>query len=102
MSKSVLTIHKEIEKAAYAKSPLGQIEKKLNKFYQEMKHSGKKLPEDISHKIFDIRDAHEKAQMEYIERTNREHREAVDAMLLEAMTKEFALISEYQSTAETK
>lgn len=99
--KSGLTIHKEIQKAEYAKSPLGQLEKKLGKFYQDLLLKREKLPEDIAKKVYDIRDAHEKAQTQYIEDSQRRDREAVDAMLFDAMNKEWNLLEQYQSTTMT-
>lgn len=97
MSKSILTVHKEIQKKEYAKSPLGQLEKKLGNFYVEMERSKEKLPEDISKQIYDIRDNNEKSVMAYIEESNKRDREAVDNLLFEAMSKEWKLIEDYQS-----
>lgn len=103
--KPILTIHKEIAKAEYAKSPLGQVEKKIAKCMEQTRLKGFVMPELEAKKIYEIRDANEKAQMEYIERTNKEHREAVDIMLLEAMTKELAIweafLQNNQNTTET-
>lgn len=96
MSKSVLTIHKEIEKKAYAESPLGKLEKEIGRIYDAFKIKNKKLPEDVAEKIYDIRDENEKWQLEYIERTNREHKEAIDAKLLDSMTRELNILKEYE------
>lgn len=92
---SILSIHKEIEKRKYAESDLGKAEKELGKIYDSLKIKNSKLPEDIAKKIYDIRDENEKWQTEYIERTNREHKEAVDGKLLESMTKELEILKSH-------
>lgn len=97
MSKSLLTIHKEIEKKEYAKSPLGLIEKELGNFYAELKKFGTTLPEDVAKQIYDIRDENEKAQIKYIEDSQRRDREYVDNLLLEAMTKEMTILNKYKN-----
>ena len=97
MGKSALTIHKEILKKEYEKTPLGQLEKKIRKFYNEVKLNRWILPDDLLKKISDIRNENEKAQLEYIERTNREHREYIDTTLFEAMSKEWTLLEKYQN-----
>ena len=100
MSKSILTIQKEILKKEYAKSPLGILEKNIGEFYVEMNRKKKKLPEDVAKQIYDIRDGNEKAVMKYIEDSQKRDREAVDSLLLEAMSKEWDLITKHKSTAE--
>lgn len=89
---NVLSIHREIEKKAYAESPLGKVERALTKIYDGLKLDQKKLPEDVSKQIFDVRDENEKWQLEYIERTNREHKDAINAKLLESMTRELEIL----------
>lgn len=89
--KSILNIHKEIIKKEYEKSPLGQMEKKLRRFYE----SGEVLSEEAAKLIFDIRREHEKKQEEYIELTNKQHREETDKMLFDAWTKELAIIEKH-------
>lgn len=95
MSKSLLTIHREILKKEYDKSPLGIVEKKLKEFYGK----NKILPKHILKEISAIREENEKAQMKYIEDSQREDREAVDRMLLESMEKELSIINNYKNTA---
>lgn len=92
---NALSIHKEIEKKNYAESPLGKIEREITKIYDAMKLSSTALPEDVAKKIYDIRDENEKWQLDYIERTNREHKEAVNNKLLESMTKELGILKEH-------
>jgi hypothetical protein len=95
MSKSGLTIHKEMQKKLYQESELGKVEREITKIYDNLTLKKQQLPEEISKKIFDIRDENEKWQLEYIERTNREHREAVDAKLLESMSKELDILKQH-------
>lgn len=90
-----LSIHKEIEKKAYAESPLGKAEREITKVYDSLTLSGKKLPEDVSKQIYDLRDENEKWQLAYIERTNREHKEAINNKLLESMTKELEILKQH-------
>lgn len=92
---NALSIHKEIEKKKYAESPLGQVEREMTKIYDGLKLKGLVLPESISKMIYDIRDENEKWQLDYIERTNREHKEAINAKLLESMTKELTILKEH-------
>ena len=96
MAKSILTVHKEILKKDHAKSPLGILEKNIASFYQEMEKAGKKFPEDIAEKVYDVRDGNEKAVQKYIEDSQRRDREYVDNLLLEAMTKEWNIILSYK------
>lgn len=98
--KSILSIHKEILKKEYAKSPLGIIERKLREFYVEMERSKKQLPEEYAKKIFDIRNNNEVAQSKYVEDSLKRDREAVDKMLLEAMEQELEIINNYKSNGE--
>lgn len=93
---STLTIHKEIEKKAYAQSPLGKLERQLTKFYDGLKLSNKALPEDVAKQIYDIRDKHEKDQMDYIDMTLKRDKEANEKMLFDSFTKELEVINKYQ------
>lgn len=93
---SVLTIHKEIQKKEYAQSPLGKLERELTKFYDDLKLHKKVLPEEFSKEIYDIRDANEKAQIEYIDMTLKRDKEAVNKMLFDSMTKELEVINKYK------
>lgn len=102
MSKSILTINKEIERKAYFETPLGKVEKALRKFYDELKLKSSKLPEDVAKQVYDIRDANEKAITEYMAKASKEHREAVDKLLFDAMSKELELVTNYQSTTTNK
>lgn len=95
MSKSILTIHKEIERKEWEKTPLGQLEKNIRQFYNRMSKNGKRLPEEVAKKVYEIRTENEKIQLEYIERTNREHKEFIDQSLLKSMGEEWELIKEY-------
>jgi len=98
MSKSALTIHKEILKKEYAESPLGKIERELTKIYDGMKLSGQALPEDVAKDIFDVRDENEKWQMNYIDERLKLDREAVDSKLLESMSKELDILQKHGYT----
>ena len=95
MSRSLISIHKEIEKKAYRETPLGKVEAEIGKIYSDLKAKGARLPESVCKEIFDIRTGNEKDQLAYIERTNREHKEAVDEMLLKAMSKELKVIKKH-------
>lgn len=102
MTKSILTINKEIEKKAYLETPLGKVEKALRKFYDDLKLKNSKLPEDVAKQVYDIRDANEQAIKDYMDRSNKEHRESIDNFLLQAMSKELELVTNYQSTTTNK
>jgi hypothetical protein len=91
----VLSIHKEIEKKKYAQSPLGKVERELTKIYDALKLKNGKLSEELAHKVYDIRDENEKWQMKYIEDRIKADREAVDAKLLDSMTRELNLLKEH-------
>lgn len=93
---SALTIHKEIEKKAYAESPIGKLERKLTKFYDGMKLGNKVLPEEFAKQIYDIRDQHEKDQMSYIDMTLKRDKDATEKMLFDTFTKEIEVINKYQ------
>lgn len=95
MSKSVLTIEKEILKKEYEKSPLGQIEKKLRAFYDGMVTKGEVLPEEIAKKVYDIREENEKRTMEYVDDRLKQDRETVDNFLLDAMTREEEVLNNF-------
>jgi len=99
MSKSILTIHKEILKKEYAHSPLGKLEKQLGDFYTEMQRKKEKLPEEIAEQIYNIRDENEKAMMKYVEDSQKRDKEEVDKLLFGAMSKEMEIINKYKSTA---
>jgi hypothetical protein len=92
---SVLTIHKEIEKKEYEKSPLGQLEKKLRKFYDSLVIKKKKLPENLAKEVYDLRTAHEKKYMDYLDERVKKDKEAIDVMLSEAFTKELEILKKY-------
>lgn len=98
MSKSILTIHKEMEKKEYAKSPLGKVEKELGQIYDAMRLKNEALPEDIAKQIYDVRDDNEKWQMKYIEDRLKADREAVDAKLLESMSSELDILQKHGYT----
>jgi hypothetical protein len=91
----MLTIHREIEKKEYEKSVLGQLEKRIRNFYDEMILKKKQMPEDLAKEIYDIRDSQEKRYMEYIDMRNVEDRKAIDSMLEDAFNKELAVIDKY-------
>ncbi len=93
-----MTIHKELEREKWEATPLGQKEVRLKKFYKSMQNDKKVLPEDYAKRIYDIRDAHEKEQLAYIEKTEKEQALAVDAMLAVSFDKEIAVIEEYEDT----
>mgnify|MGYP001610017802 CR=1 FL=1 len=95
--KSLLSIQKEMLKKEYDKTELGQLQKKIGKFYNQVKENQWILPDNLLKQVNDIRNENEKAQMEYIERTNREHREYLDQTLLESMSKEWSLLEKYQN-----
>jgi hypothetical protein len=92
MSKSVLTIHKEIERKEYAASSLGKLEKVIGEIYREMQLKKEALPENIAKEVYDIREENEKWQMQYIDDRLKADREAVDSKLLESMTRELAIL----------
>lgn len=93
--KSILSIHKEILRKEYAKSPLGLLEKRLTQIHTLLMMNKHPIPEEIIEQINDIRDENEKQQLEYIERTEKENREAVDSMLQKSMEKEVELLENY-------
>jgi hypothetical protein len=95
MSKSMMTIHKEIEKKEYAKSPLGLLEKKISAFYDKMVMAQKKLPENLAKEVYDIRDKQEKKYMEYLELRMVEDKKHIDSLLEEAFIKELAILEKY-------
>ncbi len=106
MGKSITTLHREIERKAaqeaYDKTPLGKAEKRLKRVYKDLEKSKKQLPEDVSKKIYDVRDENEKAQMVALEKRkvkvqniNKEHSETVDILLLASMTKELVILEKH-------
>lgn len=95
MSKSALTIQKEIIKKEYEKSPLGIIEKELRAFYDGMVTKGEKLPEEFAKQVFEIREENEKRTEAYIDERLKLDREAVDGFLLEAMTREKEVLTNF-------
>lgn len=95
MGKTVLSIHKEIEKKRYAESPVGKMERELTKIYDSLKLKNQKLPEDIAEQVYNIRDENEKWHLDYIARMNRERSEAIEAKLLESFTKEVELLKKH-------
>lgn len=95
-NKNMLSIHKEMEKKEYAESPLGKIEKQLRNFYEGVEiKKWEKLPEHLAEQVFEIREENEKKQLEYIDQANKKHKQFVDEMLLEAMTKELEIIKKH-------
>lgn len=92
---TALSIQKDLLKREYANSPLGKVEREITKIYDSLKLKESQLPEDIAKQIYDIRDENEKWQLAYIERTNKEHKEAVDGKLLESMTKELDILKQH-------
>lgn len=95
MSKTGLTIQKEIQKKEHEKTPLGQVEKKLRNFYDNLLVKGEKLPEYLAKQIYDLRDEHESKQLKYIEDTEKEQAIAVDKMLYDTMSSELTLLEKY-------
>lgn len=96
MSKGMLTLHKEILKKEYAESPLGKLEKKLRKFYDECKVYKKyELPEDIAEQIYNIREENEKEQLAYIDESQKRDREKVDEILFKSMSQEWEIINNF-------
>lgn len=102
MPKSILTISKEIEKKAYLETPLGKVEKTLRKFYDELKLKDSKLPESVAKQVYDIRDDNTKAIEKYMAEASKRDRDAIDSLLLEAMSKELELVTNHQSTTTNK
>lgn len=98
MSKSALTIQKEIIKKEYEKSPLGLMEKELRAFYDSLVTKGEKLPEEFAKQVFDIREANEKRTMDYVDERLKIDREAVDGFLLESMTKEKEVLNSFNKS----
>jgi hypothetical protein len=98
MSKSVLTIHKEMERKEYAASPLGKIEKTIGEIYRDMQLKKLALPEDLAKQVYDIREENEKWQMNYIDERLKKDREAVDAKLLESMSRELDILQKHGYT----
>jgi hypothetical protein len=92
MSKSILTIHKEVEKKEYEKTPLGQAEKKLRAFYDEAYLKDNPIPEDILKQIDTIREEQAKKYDDYIQERMRIDKEWIDTELLNAMTREISLL----------
>lgn len=100
MSKSILTIHKEIYKKEYYKSPLGILEKKLGKFYEDMRRKKVEVPKETAQAIIKIREDNEKAQQDYIEESQKRDREKVDEILFNSMQAEWDIISKFQINDE--
>lgn len=95
MSKTALTIQKEIIKKEYEKSPLGLIEKKLRAFYDGLVVKNEKLPEDVAKEVYELRDMNEKRVENYIEERLKIDRETVDNFLLDVMTKEEQILNKH-------
>jgi type II secretory pathway component PulJ len=105
MSKSILTLHKEIEKAEYAKSPLGIVEKKLGKIYQDFRLKNDALPESVAKQVYDIREENEKwitqftaDNAEMIKKLQVEWRDEIDERLLKALSKELKIVEAFLQT----
>lgn len=101
MSKSILTIHKEMEKKAFSETEMGKLEKKLRTFYDNLVTKSTPLPEEYAKQIYDIRVNHEQKQMDYIKESQVRDAKAIDEMLMDAFTKEVAIIEDYQSNSTT-
>lgn len=97
MAKSNLAIHKEIEKKKYNESPLGQIEKKLRKFYDNCILTKTQLPENLAKEVYDLRTFNENRTKDYIDERLKKDRDQVDDFLLETMTKELAIIEKFNA-----
>lgn len=98
----MIAIHKEIEKKKYLETPVGKLEKELRKIWEGLRSGGKTLPESVSKEIYDLRDEHEKTQMQYVEEykkqvqaLNDEHAKKIDAKLVKVFTKEIELLKKY-------
>lgn len=94
-SNSALGIHKEILRQEYAKTEVGKAEAKLKEFYGNLKKKGEALPEEIAEQVYNIREANEQAQLEYIKQSEKENREKVDQILLDSFNKEIAILENY-------
>ena len=92
----VIQIQKEIEKKEYANSPVGKLEREMTKFYDEMKVTGKALPEDVAKKIYDIRDENEKKHKEYIDMTLQRDKDAINELLINSFTRELEIINNWK------
>ena len=93
--KSLLTIEKEYLKKEYQKSPLGLVEKELNKVYDQLYLTNNKPTKEIIDSINKIREDNEKRVQEYVENRLKLDREAVDNFLLESMTEELGILTSY-------
>lgn len=95
MTRTLLSIEKEILKKEYAKSPLGIAERKITKFYDDLIAKKEALPEPIAKQVYDIRDENEKKTEKYIDDRVKIDKETIDEFLLESMTKELEIINKY-------
>lgn len=89
---NALTIHKEIEKKKHEESPLGKLEKEISKIYDQLYLTKKKLTPELAKRVSEIRTDNEKWQLNYIDDRLKIDRDAVDAKLLESMSKELELL----------
>lgn len=98
MSKSILTLEKEVLKKEYAKSPLGIAEKKLRSLYDGYQLSGYRPVEETMKQVDEIRTENERRVQEYVDLRQKTDKEAIDDMLLEAFTKEITLLESSRTT----
>ncbi len=95
MGKSMVSIHRELEKEAYKKTPLGIVEGRIAVAYKELQEKGIAPTHAVALKINKIRKDNEDAQLAYIDKTNREHKIAVDKMLLKSMSAELKVLESF-------
>jgi hypothetical protein len=102
MGKSMMAIHRQIEKDKYRASPLGKLERRLSQIYTELQDKKIMPTLAVAEKIKKIRNDNEKTQMDYIEgykvkmqKLNDEHRQFVDDSLMKAFKEEIALLEEF-------
>jgi len=98
---NMLSVHKELAKKAHAESDLGKLEKRISQFWDNVYLKDLKLPQEFVDKVNKIRTDNEQAQLDYIEKTNKEHREWIDQSLKKAMSEEAKLLDEFESTANS-
>lgn len=98
MSKSNLTLYKEILKKEHESSELGIAEKKIRTFYDSLILKGERLPENLARLVYQIREENEQKQLDYIKASQQRDREAIDVMLLESFNKELEILSTYNGT----
>jgi hypothetical protein len=67
----------------------------MTDIYNELEKFGTKPPKELIDKINKLRTDNEQWQLDYIDRTNKEHKEAVDNKLIETMSEELVLLKEF-------